>query len=186
MASGGRPLRVLANGRDTRELTGDEVRRGLAWCGAWTHLFDSTLRENPLLAAPHATDGELIAVLRRSRLGDWLANLPDGLDTPIGTRGGAVSGGERQRIGIARALLADRPVLVLDEPTAHLDRVTAHVLADEVLAATAGRTALIVTHHPEQTPGLPEIRLATTAQTTDRFGRVVGGPPPPAPRRWRR
>jgi len=77
----------------------------------------------------------------------------------VGEHGGTVSGGERQRIGMARALLADRPVLVLDEPTAHLDPTTADALAAEVLAATSGRTALVVTHRPEQTPGLVEVRL---------------------------
>jgi ABC-type thiamine transport system ATPase subunit len=66
---------------------------------------------------------------------------------------------ERQRIGVARALLADRPVLLFDEPTAHLDPATADDLAAELMAATAGRTALIVTHLPEQTPGLPELQI---------------------------
>ena len=107
------------------------------------------------------TDDELTAALRRARLGAWFAALPDGLDTPVGDHGGAVSGGERQRIGVARALLADRPILLLDEPTAHLDAPTAAALAAELLAATAGRTALIVTHRPEQTPGLPQVQLAT-------------------------
>ncbi|HXV92353.1 MAG TPA: ATP-binding cassette domain-containing protein, partial [Pseudonocardia sp.] len=155
--------RVLADGRDARELTGDELRRGIAWCGAWTHLFDSTLRENLRLAAPEAGDAELVDALRRARLGGWFARLPDGLDTLVGRHGGAVSGGERQRIGITRALLADRPILLLDEPTAHLDPGTADALAAEVLTATEGRTALIVTHRPEQVPGVAEVRLGLGA-----------------------
>ncbi|NMH97522.1 thiol reductant ABC exporter subunit CydD [Pseudonocardia acidicola] len=151
--------RLLADGRDVHDLTGDELRRGIAWCGPHTHLFDSTLRANLQLAAPHAGDAELIAALHRTRLGDWLARLPDGLDTRIGEHGGTVSGGERQRIGVARALLADRPIMLFDEPTAHLDAATGDALAAELLAATAGRTALVVTHRPEQTPGLPQVRL---------------------------
>jgi ATP-binding cassette subfamily C protein CydCD len=150
---------VLADGRDTRELTGDEVRAGLGWCGPHTHLFDNTLRANLLLARPDADDTDLVDALVRARLGAWLAGLPDGLDTWVGKQGGAVSGGERQRIGVARTLLADRPVLLFDEPTAHLDQPTASALAAELLAATSGRTTLVVTHRPEQVPTLPELRL---------------------------
>jgi ATP-binding cassette, subfamily C, bacterial CydCD len=146
---------VLADGRDVRYLAPDTVRDGIAWCGAATHLFDNTLRANLLLASPAATDDELVVALERAQLGGWLATLPNGLDTALGEHGGAVSGGERQRIGVARALLADRPVTILDEPTAHLDARTADALAEELLDVTRGRTALIVTHRPEQTPGLP-------------------------------
>ncbi|MDT7710890.1 MAG: ATP-binding cassette, subfamily bacterial CydCD, partial [Pseudonocardiales bacterium] len=151
---------VLADGRDVHTLTGDAVRRGISWCGARTHLFDSTLRANLLLAAPGAGDDDVLAVLDAAQLGGWFATLPDGLDTAVGEHGGAVSGGERQRLGVARALLADRPVLLLDEPTAHLDPATSEALAAELLAATEGRTALIVTHRPGQTPGLPVLRLS--------------------------
>ncbi|MBW0089907.1 thiol reductant ABC exporter subunit CydD [Pseudonocardia sp. KRD-184] len=150
---------LRADGRDVRELTGTEVRSGIAWCGARTHLFDSTLRANLTLAAPGASDEQLVAALGHARLGDWLAGLPDGLDTAVGEHGGAVSGGERQRIGVTRALLAERNVLVLDEPTAHLDPATADALAAELLTVSEGRTALIVTHRPEQTPGLAEVRI---------------------------
>jgi ATP-binding cassette subfamily C protein CydCD len=153
---------VRADGRDVRELTGDEVRRGIAWCGAHTHLFDSTLRANLLLAAPDADDATLRNALHRGQLGDWFDSLPDGLDTPLGEHGGPVSGGERQRLGVVRALLADRPVMLLDEPTAHLDPATSDALANELLAATEGRTALIVTHRPAQAAGLPTLRLGDT------------------------
>jgi ATP-binding cassette subfamily C protein CydCD len=151
--------RVLADGRDAADLTGDSVRRGVAWCGPWTHLFDSTLRANLRLAAPDATDAELVAALRRAQLGDWFAGLPDGLDTPLGAHGGEVSGGERQRLGVARALVADRPVLVLDEPTAHLDAPTADALTDDLLATTTGRTTLLVSHRPGRASGLRRVHL---------------------------
>lgn len=90
---------MLADGRDVHALTGDELHRGVAWCGPWTQVFDSSLRANLLLAAPDSGDEQLVAALRRAQLGDWFAGLPEGLDTPIGEHGGAVSGGERQRIG---------------------------------------------------------------------------------------
>jgi len=150
---------LLADGRDVRVLTPEAVRGAVAWCGPWAHLFDSTLRANLALARPDATDDDLVTALGRARLGGWFDALPEGLDTPVGQHGGAVSGGERQRIGVARALLADRPVLVLDEPTAHLDDVTAQALADELLDATSGRTALVVTHRPDQVAPLPRVDL---------------------------
>jgi ATP-binding cassette subfamily C protein CydCD len=156
---------VLADGRDVRDLAADTVRDGIAWCGAATHLFDNTLRANLLLAAPAATDDAVVVALERAQLGGWLAALPDGLDTAVGEHGGAVSGGERQRIGVARALLADRPVTILDEPTAHLDAPTADALADELLDLTRGRTALIVTHRPEQTPGIPQLQVGHPPRT---------------------
>ena len=150
---------LLADDRDVHELPGDDVRRGIAWCGAWTHVFDSTLRANLALAAPHATDAELVEGLDRAQLGAWLERLPDGLETRIGAHGGTVSGGERQRLGVARALLADRPIMLLDEPTAHLDTANGDALAAEILAATEGRTALVVTHRPDQVAELPVVEL---------------------------
>ncbi|GAA1319198.1 thiol reductant ABC exporter subunit CydD [Pseudonocardia xinjiangensis] len=158
---------VHLDGIDTREVLGDDLRARIAWCGPATHLFDSTLRQNLLLARPEAGDDEIVHALRRAGLGKWLACLPEGMETAVGRHGGAVSGGERQRIGLARALLADRPVLLLDEPTAHLDAVTAaHVCAD-LLRVTTGRTALVVTHRPEELPGLPRVSLSAPAPRRD-------------------
>ena len=147
---------------DTRAYTGDAVREQLSWCGATTHLFDSTLRENLLLARPGTADTELVHCLERARLGDWFASLPGGLDTALGTHGTQVSGGERQRLGVARAILAERPFLLLDEPTAHLDDRTATELATDLYALTADRPAIIVTHRPAEFPGLPTVRIGQT------------------------
>ena len=154
---------VLIDRVDTRRVRGEDLRTRIAWCGPGSHLFDTTLRQNLLLAQPHASDDELANALRRARLAEWVAELPDGLDTAIGAHGGAVSGGERQRIGIARALLADRPVLLLDEPTAHLDADNAAELCADLLTLTQGVTALIVTHRPHELAGLPQVRIITTA-----------------------
>jgi ATP-binding cassette subfamily C protein CydCD len=101
----------------------------------------------------------MTAALRRAGLEDWLAGLPEGLDTRIGEHGGVVSGGERQRIGLARAVLSGRPLLVLDEPTAHLDAATAERVCADVVRTTAGRTTILTSHHPEAFPGLPQLRL---------------------------
>jgi ATP-binding cassette subfamily C protein CydCD len=151
---------IYSDQLDTRRCTGEDVRSRISWCGPDTHLFDSTLRENLRLAAPKASEHELVTALRRARLGSWLDRLPDGLDTRLGAHGTPVSGGERQRLGLARALLADRPVWLLDEPTAHLDDPTATALAQELLSHTADRAALIVTHRPAHLPGLPVVSLA--------------------------
>ena len=92
-----------------------------ALAGQEAHVFDSTIRENLRLARPPPPTPSSKTRSRRARLDEWVASLPDGLDTLVGEDGARLSGGQRQRLTLARALLADAPVLVLDEPTAHLD-----------------------------------------------------------------
>ncbi|MEV4437403.1 thiol reductant ABC exporter subunit CydD [Streptomyces sp. NPDC049577] len=133
-------------GRDAARMDGDAVRRLVGLCAQDAHIFDSSLRENLRLARPGASDGELRDALRAARLLEWVDTLPDGLDTPVGEHGASVSGGQRQRLALARALLADFPVLVLDEPAEHLDLATADALTADLLAATEGRTSVLITH----------------------------------------
>ncbi|WP_307056883.1 thiol reductant ABC exporter subunit CydD [Streptomyces achromogenes] len=133
-------------GVDARSLDGDDVRRFVGLCAQDAHLFDSSVRENLLLARKEASEAELRDALARARLLEWADGLPDGLDTLVGEHGARLSGGQRQRLALARALLADFPVLVLDEPAEHLDLPTADALTHDLLAATEGRTTLIVTH----------------------------------------
>jgi ATP-binding cassette subfamily C protein CydCD len=133
-------------GVDADALDGDDVRRLVGLCAQDAHLFDSSVRENLMLAKKDATEGELLDVLARARLLDWVEGLPDGLDTLVGEHGARLSGGQRQRLALARALLADFPVLVLDEPAEHLDLATADALTADLLAATEGRTTLLITH----------------------------------------
>jgi ATP-binding cassette subfamily C protein CydCD len=133
-------------GVDAYALDGDDVRRLVGLCAQDAHLFDSSVRENLLLARKDATEDELRDALRRARLLDWAEGLPDGLDTLVGEHGARLSGGQRQRLALARALLADFPVLVLDEPAEHLDLPTADALTADLLAATEGRTTLLITH----------------------------------------
>ncbi|MFF4256408.1 thiol reductant ABC exporter subunit CydD [Streptomyces sp. NPDC001663] len=133
-------------GVDAYALDGDDVRRLVGMCAQDAHLFDSSVRENLLLAKKDATEDELRDALKRARLLDWADSLPDGLDTLVGEHGARLSGGQRQRLALARALLADFPVLVLDEPAEHLDLPTADALTADLLAATAGRTTLLITH----------------------------------------
>lgn len=133
-------------GVDAYALHGDDVRKFVGLCAQDAHLFDSSLRENLLLARKDATEDDLRAVLCRARLLDWADSLPDGLDTLVGEHGARLSGGQRQRLALARALLADFPVLVLDEPAEHLDLATADALTADLLAVTEGRTTLLITH----------------------------------------
>ncbi|MFD7864046.1 thiol reductant ABC exporter subunit CydD [Streptomyces sp. NPDC059783] len=133
-------------GVEAAGLDGDTVRRFVGLCAQDAHIFDSSIRENLRLARTGATDAELRAALGRARLLDWAEALPDGLDTLVGEHGARLSGGQRQRLALARALLADFPVLVLDEPAEHLDLETADALTADLLAATRGRTTVLITH----------------------------------------
>ena len=151
---------------DACALDGDDVRRLVGLCAQDAHLFDSSVRENLLLARTDAAEDELWDALRRARLLDWADALPDGLDTLVGEHGARLSGGQRQRLALARALLADFPVLVLDEPAEHLDLPTADALTADLLAATEGRTTVLITH---RLAGLDGRRRG------DRAGRGAGG-----------
>ena len=140
---------VLLNGIDVCDLAADDVRRVIGYVAGDAHIFASNLRENLRLAKPQAPDDELVDVLHRVRLGDWYQALPAGLATPLGEGGALISGGERRRIALARALLADQPILVLDEPTEGLDRLTATALITDLLDSASGRTVLMLTHRDE-------------------------------------
>ncbi|MES4902366.1 thiol reductant ABC exporter subunit CydD [Streptomyces sp. NPDC000395] len=133
-------------GRDTAAMDPDAVRRSVGLCAQDAHIFDSSLRENLRLARTDASDGELREALAAARLLEWVDGLPDGLDTLVGESGARLSGGQRQRLALARALLADFPVLVLDEPAEHLDLPTADALTADLLSATRGRTTVLITH----------------------------------------
>ena len=141
--------RYELDGVDVRELDLDAVRALFAVVDDEPHLFASTLRENLRLAAPGAEDSALKAALHAAGLTAWRRGLADGLDTRLGAGGVGVSGGERARIGMARALLSGRPVLLLDEPVAHLDHPTAESVLRDLFAAGSGRTVVLVSHRPE-------------------------------------
>ncbi|MFF7687371.1 thiol reductant ABC exporter subunit CydD [Streptomyces syringium] len=133
-------------GEDAAAMDGDALRRLVGLCAQDAHLFDSSVRENLRLARPDADEAELRGALRAARLLEWVDSLPQGLDTLVGEHGARMSGGQRQRLALARALLADFPVLVLDEPAEHLDLPTADALTVDLLAATEGRTTVLITH----------------------------------------
>ncbi|MFJ6579006.1 thiol reductant ABC exporter subunit CydD [Streptomyces sp. NPDC091368] len=150
------------------ELDGDAVRRFVGLCAQDAHLFDSSVRENLRLAKVGADDEELREALRRARLLDWVDGLPAGLDTLVGEHGSRLSGGQRQRLALARALLADFPVLVLDEPAEHLDLATGDALTDDLLRATEGRTTVLITHRLHGLDAVDEVVVLAEGRTVQR------------------
>ncbi|MFJ4949648.1 thiol reductant ABC exporter subunit CydD [Streptomyces sp. NPDC088760] len=155
-------------GVDACALAGDDVRRLVGLCAQDAHLFDSSVRENLLLARKGATEADLRGALGQARLLDWVDSLPDGLDTLVGEHGARLSGGQRQRLALARALLAGFPVLVLDEPAEHLDLPTADALTADLLAATEGRTTLLITHRMAGLDAVDEVIVLDAGRVVQR------------------
>ncbi|MDJ0466326.1 ABC transporter ATP-binding protein [Streptomyces sp. H27-C3] len=137
---------VRLNGVDVRDLSADSIRETLGMVTQDGHLFHESVRANLLLARPDATEEDIWDALRRSRLDDLVAALPDGLDTVVGERGYRFSGGERQRLTIARLLLARQRVVILDEATAHLDSTSEAAVQEALAEALEGRTAVVIAH----------------------------------------
>ncbi|WP_255362171.1 thiol reductant ABC exporter subunit CydC [Blastococcus aurantiacus] len=160
-------------GLDSARLTGDDVRSRIAWLPQEAHVFASSIRANLAVAAPRGAltgphgEARMARALTAAGLGPLLAALPAGLDTPVGAGGTALSGGERRRLAAARALLADRDVVLLDEPTAHLDPPTARALVEDLRTALAGRVVVCVTHDDDvPRPGDTVVRLGEAAART--------------------
>ncbi|MGH3775033.1 MAG: ABC transporter ATP-binding protein [Pseudonocardiaceae bacterium] len=137
---------VRLSGVDVRDLSAESIRETLGMVTQDGHLFHESVRANLLLARPEASEDDLWEVLRRARLADLVADLPDGLDTIVGERGYRLSGGERQRLTIARLLLARPRVVILDEATAHLDSTSEAAVQAALGEALAGRTAVVIAH----------------------------------------
>ncbi|MEU3300923.1 thiol reductant ABC exporter subunit CydD [Streptomyces sp. NPDC006678] len=164
----GRSGTYTIGGTDAAALDGDTVRRFVGLCAQDAHLFDSSIRENLRLARTGASEDELRAALAAARLLDWADGLPDGLDTLVGEHGARLSGGQRQRLALARALLADFPVLLLDEPAEHLDLATADALTADLLAATEGRTTVLITHRLRGLDAVDEVLVLEEGRTVQR------------------
>ncbi|MDD2501438.1 MAG: thiol reductant ABC exporter subunit CydC [Geobacter sp.] len=138
---------ITIGGVELRESTSDELARMVAAVPQQPHLFNSTIRENILLGR-EISDEQLHAALSDSGLAEWVATLPQGLDTPVGETGSAVSGGEARRIALARALVSNAPVMLLDEPTEGLDGATEQSVVERLKVRLQGTTLLVVTHRP--------------------------------------
>ena len=137
---------VQLDGLDVRAITKKSLRAKIAIVLQDTVLFSTTIRENIAYGRPEATDDEIRAAARRAQADEFICNLPGAYDNPVGERGGHLSVGQRQRIGIARAFLKDAPILLLDEPTSALDPTTEAAIMETIKELMRGRTTLIVTH----------------------------------------
>jgi thiol reductant ABC exporter CydC subunit len=159
---------VTLDGVELAELDGDTTRRVVGLVAQDAHVFDSTLEENLRLAKRGATESELDDALAAARLLDWTRELPAGLQTEVGERGARMSGGQRQRLAIARALLADFGVLILDEPGEHLDTQTADAIVADLLTITEGRTTLLITHRLTGLQDVDEVLVLDHGQVLER------------------
>ncbi|HEX3743554.1 MAG TPA: ABC transporter ATP-binding protein [Bryobacteraceae bacterium] len=139
---------IRLDGRDLRELRLADVRRQVMLLDQAPYLFHASVRENIAYARPDASTDEICAAARAAAIHQRIESLPEGYETMIAERGQTFSAGERQRIALARAILADPKVLVLDEPTSALDEENERAIADTLSTALAGRTAIVITHRP--------------------------------------
>ena len=148
---------ITLDGRDLREITKRTLRAQIAIVLQDTLLFSTTVRENIAYGRPDATEEEIIDAARRAQADDFIRELPNGYASPVGERGGHLSVGQRQRIGIARAFLKNAPILLLDEPTSALDPTTESAIMDTIKELMRGRTTLIATHRLATIHGVDQI-----------------------------
>jgi ABC-type multidrug transport system fused ATPase/permease subunit len=137
---------VRVDGRDVREITKKSLRAQIGIVLQDTLLFSTTVRENIAYGRPDATEEEIIDAARRAQADEFIRQMPHGYASPVGERGGHLSVGQRQRIGIARAFLKNAPILLLDEPTSALDPQTEAAIMETIKELMRGRTTLIATH----------------------------------------
>ena len=148
---------VSLDGRDLRSVTKKSLRSHIGMVLQDTLLFSTTIRENIAYGKPGASDAEIEAAAKKAQALDFIQSMPQGFDSPVGERGGHLSVGQRQRIGIARAFLKNAPILLLDEPTSALDPSTEHAIMGTILELMRGRTTLIITHRLTTIHGLGRI-----------------------------
>jgi glucan exporter ATP-binding protein len=158
--------RILLDGRDIRDITLLSLRRNIGVVFQEPMLFARSIRENLLAGRPEATEEELRAVIGRAQAAEFIARLPEGLDSIVSERGRSLSGGERQRLSIARALLKDPPILILDEATSALDAATETKLLRALDEVIRGRTTFVIAHR------LATIRKATRILVFER-GQII-------------
>lgn len=169
------PGSILLAGQDLRAYRPEEWRAQLSVVSQRTHLFNASIRENLLLARPDASEAEMVEAVRHAQLEDLVLSLPEGYDTVVGEQGQRLSGGQAQRLAVARALLKDAPILILDEPTADLDALTEHALTGALRVAMQGRSTLLITHRLVALDSFDEVLVLDRGRVVQRgkFGELV-------------
>ncbi|MFZ3572041.1 ABC transporter ATP-binding protein [Streptomyces sp. BH097] len=160
--------RVTLDGVDVRDLDFDTLARAIGVVSQETYLFHASVAENLRFAKPDATDEELYAAARAAQIHEHIASLPDGYDTVVGERGHRFSGGEKQRLAIARTILRDPPVLILDEATSALDTRTEHAVQEAIDALSANRTTLTIAHRLSTVRGAEQIVVLDSGRIAER------------------
>lgn len=160
--------RVLLDGVDVRDLSFETLARAVGVVSQETYLFHASVAENLRFAKPEATDEEIETAARAAQIHDHIASLPDGYDTLVGERGYRFSGGEKQRLAIARTILRDPPVLVLDEATSALDTRTEHAVQRAIDALSEGRTTITIAHRLSTVRDADQIVVLDAGRTAER------------------
>lgn len=159
---------VRIDGHDVRDLTLDSVRGAVGVVSQDPHLFHDTVAENLRYARPEATDAEIVEACRAAQIHDVISALPDGYNTVVGERGHRLSGGEKQRLAIARVLVKSPAIVVLDEATSHLDSENESLVQQALATALAGRTALVVAHRLSTITGADQILVLENGRIVER------------------
>ncbi|MEU6985139.1 ABC transporter ATP-binding protein [Streptomyces sp. NPDC046324] len=160
--------RVLIDGVDVRDLDFETLARAVGVVSQETYLFHASVADNLRFAKPDATDEEIRAAARAAQIHDHIADLPEGYDTLVGERGYRFSGGEKQRLAIARTILRDPPVLILDEATSALDTRTEHAVQQAIDALSAGRTTITIAHRLSTVRDADQIMVLEAGRIAER------------------
>jgi ATP-binding cassette subfamily B protein len=159
---------VRLGGEDVRELTLDSLRRAVGVLTQDAFLFHDTIRANLRYAAPSADEQQLVAACQAACVWSLIRTLPDGLDTVVGDRSYRLSGGEKQRVALARLLLKDPGIVILDEATAHLDTASERLVQQALDSCLAGRTTLLIAHRLSTVRGADEILVLSGGRIVER------------------
>ena len=159
---------VRIDGHDVRDLTLDSLRSAVGVVSQDPHLFHDTIAENLRYARHDATDAEIVAACQAAQIHDVIASLPDGYNTVVGERGHRLSGGEKQRLAIARVLVKAPAIIILDEATSHLDSENESLVQKALATALAGRTALVVAHRLSTITGADQILVLESGRIVER------------------
>jgi ATP-binding cassette subfamily C protein CydC len=159
---------IRLGGIDISQCHPEVIRSQLSLVSQDTHLFNTSIRENLLVANPSAEEREMVAAASKAQIHEFIQSLPDGYQTIVGEFGTRLSAGERQRLSLARALLKPAPILVLDEPTSNLDAINRAALMGLVIRQLEGRSLILLTHHLAWLESMDEILVMREGEIIER------------------